>query len=202
MLNSSAGYFPFCLLLKVAILSSQALKLLFQSIWSSHQWRDFPGCGNFSSFIAFSYRHSCCCCGSVAKLCLTLCDLITYSMLHFSVHHCLPEFSQTMSIESVTVMPSNHLILCCPLLLLPSVFPSIRVFSNESALRIRWPKYWSSNFSISPSNEYSSVISFRTDVFDLLAVQGTLESLSSTTVWKCQFLSIQPSLRSNSLIHT
>ena len=80
-----------------------------------------------------------------------------------------------MSIESV--MPSNHFILCRPLLLLPSIFPSIRVFSNESALCIRWPKYWSFSFSISPSNEYSGLISFRIDRFDLLAVQGTLKSL-------------------------
>ena len=79
-----------------------------------------------------------------------------------------------MSIE--LVMPSNHLILCCPLLLLPSIFPSIRVFSNESVLCIRWPKYWSFSFSISPSNEYSGLISFRMDRFDLLAVQGTLKS--------------------------
>ena len=80
-----------------------------------------------------------------------------------------------MSIESV--MPSNHLILCCPLLLLPSIFPSIRVFSNQSVLRIRWPKYWSFSFSISPSNEYSGLVSFRMDWFDLLAVQETLKSL-------------------------
>ena len=80
-----------------------------------------------------------------------------------------------MSIESV--MPSNHLILCHPLLLLPSIFPSIRVFSNESAFRIKWPKYWSFSFSISPSNEHSGLISFRTDWLDLLAVQGTLKSL-------------------------
>ena len=80
-----------------------------------------------------------------------------------------------MSIESV--MPSNHLILCHPLLLLPSIFPSIRVFSNESALGIRWPKYWSFSFSISPSREYSGLISFRMDWLDLLAVQGTLNSL-------------------------
>ena len=79
-----------------------------------------------------------------------------------------------MSIESV--MPSNHLILCHPLLLLPSIFPSIRVFSNESALCIRWPKYWSFSFSISPSKEYSGLISFRIDSLDLLAVQGTLKS--------------------------
>ena len=80
-----------------------------------------------------------------------------------------------MSIESV--MPSNHLILCRPLLLLPSIFPSIRVFSNESVLHLRWPNYWSFSFSISPSNEYSGLISFRMDLFDLLAVQGTLKSL-------------------------
>ena len=80
-----------------------------------------------------------------------------------------------MSIESV--MPSNHLILCHPLLLLPSIFPSIRVFSNELALPIRWPKYWSFSFNISPSNEYSGLISFRMDWLDLLAVQGTLKSL-------------------------
>ena len=80
-----------------------------------------------------------------------------------------------MSIESV--MPSNHLILCCPLLLLPSIFPSIKVFSNESALRIRWPKYWSFSFSISPSNEHPGLISFRMHWLDLLAAQGTLKSL-------------------------
>ena len=78
-----------------------------------------------------------------------------------------------LSIESV--MPSNHLILCCPLLLLPSVFPTTRVFSSELVLHIRWPKYWSFSFSISPSNEYSGLISFKTDWFDLLAVQGTLK---------------------------
>ena len=77
----------------------------------------------------------------------------------------------------VSVMPSNHLILCLPLLLLPSIFPSMRVFSNESALRIRWPKYWSFSFNISPSNEHSGLISFRMDWLDLLIVQGTLKSL-------------------------
>ena len=87
------------------------------------------------------------------------------------VHHQLLEFPKLMSIES-----SNHLILCCPLLL-PSIFPSIRVFSNESALRIRWPKYWSFSFNISPSNEHPGLISFRMDWVDLLAVQGILKSL-------------------------
>ena len=91
------------------------------------------------------------------------------------VHHQLPEFTQTHVIESV--MPSNHLILWRPLILLPSIFPSIRVFSNESALRIRWPKYWSFSFNISPSKELSGLISFRMDWLDLLAVQGTLKSL-------------------------
>ena len=93
-----------------------------------------------------------------------------------------------MSIESV--MPSNHLILCCPLLLPPSMFPSIRVFSNELVLYIRWPKYWSFSFNISPSNEHSGLISFRTDWLDLLAVQGTLKSLlqhrgSKASILRC-----------------
>ena len=92
-----------------------------------------------------------------------------------AVHHQLPSLLKLMSIESV--MPSNHLILCLPLLLLPSIFPSIRGFSNESVLCIRWPKYWSCSFSISPSNEYLGLISFKTDWLDLLAVQGTLKSL-------------------------
>ena len=91
------------------------------------------------------------------------------------VHHQLPEFTQTHAIESV--MPSSHLILCRPLFLLPLIPPSIRVFSNESALRIRWSKYWSFSFNISPSNEHPGLISFRKDWLDLLTVQGTLKSL-------------------------
>ena len=102
-----------------------------------------------------------------------------------------------MSVESV--MPSNHLILCCPLLP-PSIFPSIRVFSSESVLWIKWPKYWSFSFSISPSNEYSGLISFGMDWLDLFAVQGTLKSLFQP-VWKYQFFSAQPSLWSNSYLH-
>ena len=92
--------------------------------------------------------------------------------LSFTISQSFPKF---MSIKLVT--PSNHLILCRPLLLLPSIFPSIRVFSNESVLHIRWPKYWSFSFSISPSSGYSGLISFRIDWFDLLTVQGTLKSL-------------------------
>ena len=97
----------------------------------------------------------------------------------------------------VSVMPSNHLILCCPLLLLPSIFPSIRVFSNESALHIMWPKYWSFSFSISPSNEYSGLISFKMDWFDLLAVQGTLKSFlqhhssKASILWHSAFFIVQ-----------
>ena len=100
-----------------------------------------------------------------------------------------------MSFESV--MPSNHLILCHPLLHLPPIFPSIRVFSNESALRIRWPKYWNFSFSISPSNEHSGLISFRMDWFDLLAVQGTLKSLlqhhssKASILWHSTFFIVQ-----------
>ena len=100
-----------------------------------------------------------------------------------------------MSIE--LVMPSNHLILCCPLLLLPSIFPSIRVFPNESALHIRWPKYWSFSFSISPSNEYSGLISFTIDCFDLFDVQGTLKSLlqhhssKASTLWCSAYFMVQ-----------
>ena len=103
-----------------------------------------------------------------------------------------------MSIESV--MPSNHLILCHPLLLLPSIFPSIRVFSSESVFCIRWPKYW--RFSISPSNEHSGLISFRMDWLDLLAVQRILKSLLQHTFQKHQFFNTQISLWSNSHIST
>ena len=97
------------------------------------------------------------------------------SMPGLPVHHQLPESTQIQSIE--LMMPSKHLILCCPLLLLPSIFPSITVFSNESALCMRWPNYWSFSFNISPSNEHPGLISFRMDWLDLLAVQGPLKSL-------------------------
>ena len=106
-----------------------------------------------------------------------------------------PSLLKLMSIESV--MPSNHLILSCPLLFLPSIFPSIRVFSNESVLHIRWPKYWSFSFNISPSNEHPGLISFRMDWLDLLAVQGTLKSLlqyhssKASILWHSAFFTVQ-----------
>ena len=109
---------------------------------------------------------------SVAQLCPTLCNPMDCSTPGFFVLHISWSLLKFMSIESV--MPSNHLILCCPLLLLPSIFSSIRVFSKETVLPIRWPKYWSLSFSISTSNEYSGLISFRIDWFDLLVVQGNL----------------------------
>ena len=113
----------------------------------------------------------------------------------FPVHHQLPSSLRLMSIK--LVMPSNLLILYCPLLLLPSLFPSIRLFSNESVFRIRWPRYWSFSFSISPSNEYSGLISFRIDWFDLLAAQGTLKSLlqhhssKASILWYSAFFIVQ-----------
>ena len=104
-----------------------------------------------------------------------------------------PSLLKLMSIESG--MPSNHLIFYYPLLLLPSIFPSIRIFSSELALRIRWPKYWSFSFSISPSSEYSGLISFRIDWFDLLAVQGTLKSLLQHHISKAPILWCSPFCR-------
>ena len=139
---------------------------------------------SFSVHIQFS---------SVAELCPTLCDRMDCSTPDFPVTNSQSLFS-LMSIESV--MPSNHLILSCPLLLLLSIIPSIRVFSSESVLCISWPKYWGSNFIISPCNEYSGLISFRIDWFDLLAVQGTLKSLlqhrsSKASVLRSAFFMVQ-----------
>ena len=111
------------------------------------------------------------------------------------VHHQLPEFTQTHAIEFVMV--SNHLILCHHLLLLPSIFPSIRVFSNQSALDIRWPKYWSFSFNISPSSEHPGLISFRMGWLDLLVLQGTLKSLlqyhssKASILWRSAFYVVQ-----------
>ena len=112
---------------------------------------------------------------SVTHSCLTLCYPMDGSLPGLPVHHQFRALLKLMSIKSL--MPSNHPILCHPLLLLPSIFPSIRVCSSESVLHIRWPRYWSFSFSISPSNEYSGLISFRIDWFYFLSVQGTLRSL-------------------------
>ena len=131
-------------------------------------------------------------CSSVSQSCLTLCDPMDYSTpgsLSFTISQSLLKL---MSIE--LVMPSNHLVLCHSLLLLPSTFPSIRVFSNESALHMMWPEYWNFNFSISSCNKYSGLISFRVDWFDLLTVQGTVKSFSSIAILKHQFFSSQLSL--------
>ena len=141
---------------------------------------------------------SCCFCCSVAQLLSRVRLFVTpwiaarQASLSITNSRSLPSL---MSIESV--MTSNHLILCHPLLLLSSIFPSIRVFSNESALLIRWPNYWSFNFSISPSNEHSELISFRMDWLDLLAVQGTLKSLlqhhsaKASILWCSAFFTVQ-----------
>ena len=111
---------------------------------------------------------------SFAQLYPTLCDAMDCSIPGFPVH-CNSQ--SLLKLMSKLVMPSNHLILCCPFLILPSIFPNIRACSNESTLRMRWPKYWSFSFSISPSKEHPGLISFRMDWLDLLAVQGTLKSL-------------------------
>ena len=132
---------------------------------------------------------------SDAQSCLTLCDPIDCSTPGFPVLYQLPSLLELMSIESV--MPFNHLILCHPLLLLPSIFPSNRVFSNEWTLRTRWPKDWSFSLSISPSNEYLGLISFRMDWLGLLAVQGTLKSLlqhhssKASILWRSALFMVQ-----------
>ena len=136
---------------------------------------------------------------SVAQLCPTFCDPMNRSTPGLPVHHHFLEFSQT-SIESV--MPFSHLILGRPLLLLPPIPPSIRVFSNESTLCMRWPKYWSFSFSIIPSKEIPGLISFRMDWWISLQSKGLSRVFSNITVQKHQFFSAQPSSQSNSHIHT
>ena len=132
---------------------------------------------------------------SVTQSCLTFCDLMDCSTPGLPVHHQPPEPTQTHVHWVGDAI--NHLILHRPLLLLPSIFPSIRVFSNESALHIRWPKYWSFSFRISPTNEHSGLISFRMDWLDLLAVQGTLKSLlqhhssKASILWCPAFFRVQ-----------
>ena len=136
---------------------------------------------------------------SAAQSCLTLCDAMNHSTPGLPVHHQLLEFTQThVHRVSDAIQPSHPL--SSPLLL-PPIPPSIRVFSKESTLRIRWPKYCSFSFSIIPSKEIPGLISFRMDWLDLLAVQGLSRAFSNTTVQKHQFFSAQPSSQSNSHIH-
>ena len=140
----------------------------------------------FNSSVQFS---------SVAQLRPTLCDPMNHSPPGLPVS--ITNSQSLLKLMSIgSVMPSSHPILCCPLLLLPSAFPSIRVFSSESILHIRWPKYWSFSFSISPSNGYSGLISFRIDWLDLLVVQGTLKRLlqhqsSKAILWCSAFFIVQ-----------
>ena len=135
---------------------------------------------------------------SAAQSSLTLCDPMNRSTPGLLVHHQLPELLRLISSESV--MPSSHLILCHPLLLLPPIPSSNRVFSNESTLRMRWPKYWSFSFSIIPSKEHPGLISFRMDWLDLLAVQGTLRVFSNTMFKNINSLALS-FLQSNSHFH-
>ena len=137
---------------------------------------------------------------SVAQSCPTLGDPMDCSTPGFPVHHQLLELAQNHVHQVGDAIQPSHL--CSALLLLPSIFPSIRIFSSESVLCIRWPKYWSFSFSISPSNEYSGLISFRMDWLDLLAVQGTLKTLLQHHSSKASILRTQLSLWSNSHIHT
>ena len=134
---------------------------------------------------------------SATQSCQTLCDPMDCSTPGFPVHHQLPELAQTHIHRVSNAIQPSH-----PLLLLPSFFPSIRVFSNESVLHIRWPKYWSFSFGMSPSNEYSGLISFRIDWFDLLAVQETLRSLLQHCSSKASILQCSAFFMSNSHIHT
>ena len=144
----------------------------------------------YGRFMLFSSVHF----SSVAQSCPTLRYPITARQATLSITNSRSSL-RLMSIESV--MPSSHLVLCCPLLLLPPIPPSIRVFSNESTLRMRWPKYWSFNFSIIPSKEIPGLISFRMDWLDLLAVQGTLKSLiqhhssKAPILWRSAFFTVQ-----------
>ena len=143
----------------------------------------------------------CPCCRSVAKSCPTLCDPMNCSTPGLPILHYLPEFAQNyVHWVGEAIQPSHPL--SSPSIFFSSLFCSIRVFSSELALMIRWPKYWSFSFSINPSNQYSGLISFKIDRFDLLAVQGILKIFSNTTVQKHQFLGAQLSLWSSSHIHT
>ena len=161
-------------------------------VWYSHLLNNFPQFIVIHTEMAFSSVQSLSC----VWLFVSLWTAARQASLSITNSWSPPK---PMSIESV--MPSNHLILCHPLLLLPSIFPSIRVFSNESAHRIRWPKFWSFSFNIIPSNEHSGLIYFRMDWLDLLAVQWILK-ISNNTIQKHQFFGTQLSSQSDSHIHT
>ena len=151
------------------------------------------GCPHLFFFFFFATYHHSVQFSSVAQLCLTLCNPMDCSTTGFPVHHQFPEPIQTHVYHvSDAIQRSHSLLSSSPPA--SSVFPSIRVFSSDSALCFRWPKYWSFSFSISPSSEHSGLISFRIDWLDLLAVQGTLKSLLNTTVQKHQFFGAQLSL--------
>ena len=192
LITQSVSYLAIHLLYFILCYSLTQIEPLYASFWNT--W--------FSVFV-FSY------CGWVAKSWRTLCNPMDWTMPGFSVLHYIPEFVQThihWSIESM--MPSKHLIFCHPLLLLPSIFSRIKVFSNESALRIRWTKYWSFIFSINPSNEYSGFISFRIDWLGLLAVQGTVKIIlqhhnsKATTVYNLDyFWRLSPLTKSRLFFH-
>ena len=205
----SSALFYGSLIQSSVISSPLCLVLLFQQLYFSSNW--FFAIVSYFGFIAsYSYFISSCSCfidtfthlspqfSSVAQSCMTLCDVMVCTMPGFPVHHNSQSLLKLMSIKSV--MQCNHLIICHPLLP-PSIFPSIRVFSNESVLHIRWPKYRSFSFSIIPSKEIPGLISFKMNWLDLLAVQGTLESLLPT-VQKHQLCSAQLSSQSNSHIQT
>ena len=163
------------------------------SWFMSHSWLELPpmNFGKHNSVHQFS---------SVAQSCPTLCDPMNHSTPGLPVHHQLPEFTQTHVHQVGDAI--QHLILCHPLLLLTLFPPSLRVFSNESTLHMRWPKYWSFSFSIIPFKEHPGLISFRMDWLDLLAVKGLSRVFSNTTVQKRQFFGAQLCSQSNSHIHT
>ena len=150
--------------------SNDSILYIYCDIWDVHYTTSSPTFGVRNVFQFSSVQFS-----SVSQSCLTLCDPMNRSTPGLPAHHQLRRSLRLTSIESV--MPSSHLILCHPFLLLPPISSSIRIFSNETTLCIRWPNYWSFSFSIIPSKEIPGLISFRMDWLDLLAVQGTLRSL-------------------------
>ena len=172
----------------------EALKERFRTCVSPREGGPYSAWEGFPEVVPFALGGGCCLVTCLVQLFAAPWNTACQLFLSFTISQSLLKL---MSIESI--IASNHLILRYPRLFLPSIFPSIRVFSNELALSIRWPKYW--NFSISPSNEYSGLISFRIDWFDLLSSKGLSRIFSNTTVQKHHFFSVQPSLWSNSHIH-